>query len=105
MIAFAAAVSGLSSLLRAVAKVIAYPVNSLLDRSESKGKTYYRRRRRQQGKPDKSEQISVELYHQLQSELLWRKLVIHLTYSRTRRKVKMLPFPNSLRTCKSPRCA
>lgn len=63
---------------------IAYPANFVLDSSESKVRTYYRRRVREGGKPGKSEQISAELYSQLQCELAKGKQIHKLEKQQSR---------------------
>lgn len=63
---------------------IAYPADFVLDSSEVKGRTYYRRCVRQGGKPGKSEQISAELYSQLQCELARGKLIHKLEKQQSR---------------------
>lgn len=67
------------------AGAIPYPADFVLDSSKAKGRVYYRRRaRRANGAPGRSEQISPELYSQLQGELERGKQIHKLKKQRAR---------------------
>ncbi|WP_088895013.1 hypothetical protein [Leptolyngbya ohadii] len=69
---------------------VAYPAPFVLDCSTAKGKTYYRKRvRAADGAPGRSEQISPELYAQLQEELLRGKQIHKLEKQRSRLVTKI----------------
>jgi cell division protein FtsB len=69
---------------------IPYPADFVLDSSTAKGRIYYRRRARgADGKPGRSEQISSEMYSQLQGELDRGKQIHKLEKQRSRLAAKI----------------